>query len=109
MRKQVKMGAVLYAQMCALMLAGDLTCQEIADETGLHLVTVYQYTREMHRFGAAHIVRYEPDARGRHIIKIYKLGKGKDAPRIRMTQAERQKRMRDKRRAVNDPLLQLAA
>jgi hypothetical protein len=109
MRKQVKMGAVLYAQMCALMLAGDLTCQEIANETGLHLVTVYQYTRELHRFGAAHIVRYEPDRRGRHIVKIYKLGKGKDAARVRMTHAERQQRMRDKRRAVNDPLLQLAA
>jgi len=109
MRKQVKMGAVLYAQMCAIMLAGDLTCQEIADETGLHLVTVYQYTREMHRFGAAHIVRYEADARGRHIIKIYKLGKGRDATRTKLTQAERQKRMRDKRRAMNDPLLQLAA
>jgi hypothetical protein len=103
------MGAVLYAQMCAIMLAGDLTCQEIADETGLHLVTVYQYTREMHRFGAAHIVRYEADARGRHIIKIYKLGKGRDATRTKLTQAERQKRMRDKRRAMNDPLLQLAA
>jgi hypothetical protein len=109
MRKQVKMGAVLYAQMCAIMLAGDLTCQEIADETGLHLVTVYQYTREMHRFGAAHIVRYEADARGRHIIKIYKLGKGRDATRAKLTQAQRQKRMRDKRRAMNDPLLQLAA
>jgi hypothetical protein len=109
MRKQVKMGAVLYAQMCALLLQGDLTCQEMADETGLHLVTIYQYTRELHRFGAAHIVRYEADARGRHIIKIYKLGKGKDAARVRMTQAERQKRLRDKRRAMNDPLLQLAA
>lgn len=101
-RKQIKMGAVLYAQMCALMLQGDLTCQELADETGLHLVTVYQYTREMHRFGAAHIVRYEPDVRGRHIVKIYKLGKGKNAPRITMTPAERTARYRYKLRAIKE-------
>lgn len=107
--KQIKMNAISYAQMCAAMIAGDLTCQELADETGLHLVTIYQYTREMHRFGAAHIVRYEPDARGRHIVKIYKLGPGKNAKRVRMTPAERQQRMRDKRRAMNDPLLRLAA
>lgn len=107
--KQVKMGAVLYAQMCSLMMTGDLTCQELADETGLHLVTVYQYTRELHRFGAAHIARYEADRRGRHIIKIYKLGKGKDAPRVNMTPAERMQRSRAKRKAINDPLLQLAA
>lgn len=107
--KQVKMGAVLYAQMCSLMLQGELTCQELADETGLHLVTIYQYTRELHRFGAAHIARYEPDARGRHIIKIYKLGSGKDAKRVKLTQAQRQQRSRDKRKAMNDPLLRLAA
>ena len=107
--KQIKMGAVLYAQMCSLMVTGDMTCQELSDETGLHLVTVYQYTRELHRFGAAHIARYEADVRGRHIIKIYKLGKGKDAQRVKMTQAERMQRCRAKCKAMNDPLLQLAA
>lgn len=107
--KQLKMGAICYAQMCAAMIEGDMTCQELADETGLHLTTVYQYTREMHRFGAAHISRYLPDARGRHIIKVYRLGPGKDAKRVRMSHAERQQRMRDKRKALNDPLLRMAA
>ena len=107
-RKTVKINAVLYARMCSLMTTGDMTCQELAEETGLHLVTVYQYTRELHRFGAAHICRYEPDARGRHIIKIYKLGVGKDAKRVRMTGAQRQARSRAKRQALSNPLLQLA-
>jgi DNA-binding IclR family transcriptional regulator len=107
--KQIKMGAICYAQMCAAMIPGDMTCQELAEETGLHIVTVYQYCRELHRFGAAHISRYLPDARGRHLIKVYKLGQGKDAPRKKLTHAQRQQRMRDKRKALNDPLLRLAA
>jgi hypothetical protein len=65
-------------------------------------VTVYQYTRELRRFGAAHITRYEPDARGRHIVKIYKLGKGKDASRVSMTPSERTARYRNKLRAIKE-------
>ncbi len=108
-QKQVKVNAITYARLCAAMIPGDLTCQELAEETGLHLVTVYQYTRELLAAGAAHIVRYEPDCRGRHIVKIYKLGAGKSAKRVRLTGAQRQARSRAKRKAMNDPLLKLAA
>lgn len=99
MRKQVKIGALTYAKMLAAMIPGDLTCLELAEETGLHYVTVLQYTREIHAAGAAHIVRYEPDTRGRHNVKIYKLGPGTDAKRKKLTGAERQARVRDKRKA----------
>ena len=100
-RKQVKVNAIAYAKMCAAMIPGDLTCQELADETGLHLVTVYQYTREMHAAGAAHIARYEPDTRGRHIIKIYKLGAGRDAKRVRQSAADRQAKHRAKAKSLS--------
>lgn len=99
MRKQVKIGALTYAKMLAAMIPGDLTCLELAEETGLHYVTVLQYTREIHAAGAAHIVRYEPDTRGRHNVKVYKLGPGTDAKRKKLTGAERQARVRDKRKA----------
>jgi len=99
MRKLIKVNAMAYAQLVKAMLPGELTCQELAEETGLHLVTVYQYTRELHAAGAAHIARFEPDARGRHIIKIYKIGAGRDAKRVAMTKAERQARVRERRKA----------
>jgi hypothetical protein len=107
--KQIKMNAICYAQMCAAMIEGDMTCEELAQETGLHIVTVYQYARELHRFGAAHIARYLPDVRGRHLIKVYKLGPGRDAKRVRMSHAERQQRTREKRKAMMNPLLRMAA
>lgn len=37
--------------------------------------------------------------RGRDVVKIYKLGPGKDAKREKLTGAERQARTREKRRA----------
>lgn len=101
-RKQVKVGAVLYARMVEMMLHGTFSCQEMAEETGLHYVTVLEYTRELHRAGAAHIAHWDKDNRGRDVIKIYKIGKGKDAKREKLSQAERQARQRIKMRALRE-------
>ena len=51
--------AITQAHLIKLLLEGDYTCQELADETGLHYVTVLQYTRELYRAGAAYIVRWD--------------------------------------------------
>jgi hypothetical protein len=94
--KQIKMGAISYALMLKHMMEGVYTCQELAEFTGLHLITVYQYTREICAAGAAHICHYEPDARGRHNIKVYKLGAGKNAKKPKMTVNERMAKHREK-------------
>ncbi len=100
-RRIIKVNALTQAHLIKLLLDGDRTCQELAEETGLHYVTVLQYTRELHRAGAAHIHQYEKDSRGRCMIKVYKLGKGKDAKREKMTSAERQARVRSRNRMVS--------
>ena len=79
--RQVKMGAVSYGAMCKLMCEGTYSCAEIAEMTGLHYVTVLQYTREIHKAGAAHVASWETDSRGRDCVRIYKLGEGVDAKR----------------------------
>lgn len=96
-RKIVKINALSQAQLIKAMLDGTLTCQELAEETGLHYVTVLQYTRELHAAGAAHICCWEKDSRNRDSIKVYKIGEGKDAERQSMTPAQRQARSRAKR------------
>lgn len=96
MRKCIKVNAMSYAILVKHMIEGIYTCQELAEITGLHLTTVYQYTRELHGAGAAHIVHFEPDARGRHNIKVFKIGAGNDAKRPRMSAVERQARYREK-------------
>ena len=91
-----KINAITQAQLIKLLLDGIYTCQQLADETGLHYVTVLQYTRELHRFGAAHISSWEKDCRGRDILKVYKIGAGGDAKRSRLTPAQRTARYRSK-------------
>lgn len=95
-----KINAITQARLIKLLLDGTYTCQELADETGLHYVTVLQYTRELHRFKAAHITMWEKDSWGRDAIKVYKLGEGKDARRAKMTPAERQARHRQKKQQI---------
>lgn len=97
-KRQIKINAITQAQLIKLLLEGIYSCRELAEHSGLHYVTVLQYTRELHRVGAAHISSWEKDDRGRDAIKVYKLGAGKDAKRQRMTQAERQQKQRVKKR-----------
>ena len=97
-RRVVKINAILQAQLIKLLLEGEYSCEELAHETGLHYVTVLQYTRELHRAGAARIVRYDKDSRDRDSIKVYKLGAGKDAKRSKLTAAQRQQRVRSRKK-----------
>lgn len=107
-KRVAKINAITQAQLIKLLLEGTRTCQELAEETGLHYVTVLQYTRELHRFKAAHIAAWEKDTRGRELVKIYKLGKAPDAKRKRMTEAERQEayRRRKKMKAMLSAMVQ---
>ena len=95
-KRVIKINAICYAELIKLMLEGIYNCQELADETGLHYVTVLQYARELHLAGAAYISTWEKDTRGRDVVKIYKIGKGKDAKRQKLTAAERQRRYKAK-------------
>ena len=99
-KRQIKINAIMQAQLIKLLLEGTYTCQELANMTGLHYVTVLQYTRELHRAGAAHIAAWEKDKRGRDLAKIYKLGEGTDKRRQKKTQAERQIAYRAKKKQI---------
>lgn len=96
--RMIKMGAISYAKLIKAMMTGDKTCQELADITGLHYVTVLQYTRELHKEGAAHIVAWEKDRMHRDALKIYKIGTGFDAKRFRLSDRERQRRYRERQK-----------
>lgn len=99
-RKQIKVGALTYAQLIKFMLEGAYSCEELAELTGLHYVTVLHYTRELHAAGAAHITSWNKDDRGRDNIRIYMIGEGKDAKRQSMTMSQRQQRYRDKMKSI---------
>lgn len=95
----IKINAFIQGVLIKHLLEGVYSCRELAEITGLHYVTVQEYTRELHRAGAAHISSWEKDSRGRDVIKIYKIGVGKDAEREKLNGAQRQERLREKRKA----------
>ena len=96
-KKIIKINAIAQAQLIKLMLDGVYTCHELAEQTGLHYVTVLQYTRELHAAGAAYICAWEKDSRGRDAIKVYKIGEQRDAQRKKMSAAQRQAKSREKK------------
>lgn len=96
-----KINAIAQAQLIRLMLDGTMSCEELAEETGLHYVTVLQYTRELYRAGACHVAGYAEDALGKRSVRLYKIGAARDARRPpRLTSAQRQERYRRRQRDV---------
>ena len=98
-KRIIKINALTQAKLIEAMLDGVYNCQELAEITGLHYVTVLHYTRELHRAKAAHISGWDKDSRGRDVVKIYRIGRGKDAKREKLTGAQRQARTREKKKA----------
>lgn len=98
-KRIIKINALTQAKLIEAMLDGVYNCQELSEITGLHYVTVLQYTRELHRAKAAHICQWDKDSKGRDVIKIYRIGRGKDAKREKLTAVQRQARHRAKQKA----------
>jgi hypothetical protein len=99
-KNQVKVNAMSFALLVKEMLAGEYTCEELAERTGLHYVTVLNYTREMHKAGSAHICAWRMNHRKQYVLKVYGVGDRMDAekPRKAMTSAQRQLKYKSKLR-----------
>lgn len=95
----VKINAFTQAQLVKLLLEGTRDCEELAEETGLHYVTVLEYTRELHRAGAAHIAAWHADSIGRATRKGFKLGVARDKKRPRMSDCEKSAGYRERKKA----------
>ena len=78
-RRGHKVNALTFSILCKLMMDGTRTCHELAEESGLHVLTVYDWTRELHRQGVIHICMW--DGEGRTSTRIFMFGPGKDAKR----------------------------
>jgi len=95
---KIKVNAMSFALLLKEMLPGEYTCEELAERTGLHYVTVLRYTREMHRAGSAYIRAWRMNERKQYVLKVYGIGDREDVdkPRIAMTPAQRQLKYRAK-------------
>lgn len=97
-RNYIRVNALAQAHLVRLLLDGDVTCHDLAEEAGLHYVTVLQYVRALRKVGVVYVARWLPDALGRHTTMVLRLGKGKDAPRVRATKSEKMKQYHKRQR-----------
>ena len=93
----IKMNELLYARMIRMLLDG-CTAHDIANETGLHIVTTQSYLRALHKEKAVHVIGWLKNSRGADTTKIFKVGAGEDKPRTIMTRAEIAKRYKFKQK-----------
>ena len=97
----IKVNAIAFAKMMGCLMEGA-TCKEVAEETGLHYMTALSYIRELHREGAVHVSGWQQDTRGSHTIRVYKVGRRKDAARPVKSRAEVVRRYREKKKRLRN-------
>jgi DNA-binding MarR family transcriptional regulator len=78
---QIKLNAVMFTMMLEEMLEGPSTAQNLAEHTGMSLITVQRTLRVMHRRGLVYISGWEKDSTSRWAVRVFTFGKGKDAKR----------------------------
>ena len=101
----VKVNATSYAHLIKMLMEGTRTAEELAEETGLHIHTVYQYTRELHKVKAVHIADWEKDTLGRDSMPIFMIGNKPDAKRATMSKAQIAKNYRARKMINTTPKL----
>lgn len=93
-KKQVKLNAVMFAMMLEELLSGPCTAQDIADYTGMSLLTVQRTLRAMYRRKVLHVAAWERDVAGRMTVRVFGLGAGKDAKAPITTRSEMNRKYR---------------
>lgn len=98
-------GARNYAKFIEILLTTGGTVDEIVEYTGFHENTVYRYVNSLrelrcpddHHHRRLRIIEWAPDSRGFRTCPVYKLDKGRDAPKARMSEAEKSRNYRQRK------------
>lgn len=98
---QIKVNQETYARLFRMLLDDPVTTSELVEETGLHRVTAQSLMRALKKHGVVHVCAWEPDKLGRDRIAVYKLGAGRDRPRRRLSDTEKQARHRAKKMSLD--------
>lgn len=97
-------GARHLARFIEILLTTGGTTDEIVEYTGLHESTVYRYVKALRELPGngpkrkqLRVASWAPDARGYRTCRVYKLEEGYDAPKVRMSEAEKSRNYRQRK------------
>lgn len=95
-----KVNQEAYAITFKTLIANPCTAYELAEETGLHVVTMQELMRCFARHKLVHISAWDQDTQGRDTTPVWTFGKGKNVPRRRQTRAEIAARYRERQKML---------
>lgn len=107
-RYRVHVNYMSTALLIKLLMDGNRTFYELAEETGMHHRTVARYCKELARQNLARIVDYAEDSRGRRQCAVYMFGGGTSAQRPKRKTSTERMRNKRKREAQAELLQRLA-
>ena len=95
-------GARNYAKIIEILLTTGGTTEEIVEHTGFHESTVWRYIKALRELRCEddrnhrllRVIEWAPDSRGYRTCPVYKLDKGRDAPKVRMSSAKKSRNYR---------------
>ena len=100
----IKMTAVIYAQMCRLLIDGAVTHRDIVEETGLTIATVRAYCKELHKQKLIYIAEWISLPGAKSKTKVWKWGAARDArkpPPLASSAKQHASRQRRKRLLID--------
>ena len=95
-----KVNQEIYAKLIKYLINNDATLSQIADKTGLHVVTVGNLMKTFRKHKLVHICEWNTDRLGRDQTMVIRWGEGKDVKRFRMSGRERQRLHRERKREI---------
>ena len=97
-------GARHYAKFTEILMKTGGTTDEIVEHSGFHESTVYRYIKALREIPCEdknhrmlRIIAWAPDKRGYRTCPVYKLEIGRDAKKVRMSDAEKSRNYRQRK------------
>jgi predicted ArsR family transcriptional regulator len=94
-----KVNQEIYAKLIKFLMNNDATLSQIADKTGLHVITVGNLMQTFRKHKLVHVCDWLPDRMGRDATMVIRWGAGRDVKRFRMSGKERQRLCRERKKA----------
>lgn len=99
----IKVNAMHYAKLISELIDGPWSYQEMAEHTGLHYHTIRDYVNALRKEGVVHISYWGEDKIGRSSIPHFLFGKKADAKRTRISNAQKAKNYRERKKSQQLP------
>jgi predicted ArsR family transcriptional regulator len=97
---KMRIGPYSFAGLIKLLMADGHTLKELAEETGLHYVTVRDWMTEFKRQKIVYVSAWVEDAAGRRGVRQYRFGEQPDKTRPRRQSGAERQRTYKARRAL---------